>query len=190
MIRIIVIIAALIFASSASAEHHRGHAFGQLGEAKSKIEYAITRLNRFLEVYEPGSAAKPDYKIYSLEGNIRLSLNKALDEIAAAEAAINNDDLFSARRFLSQPKNENPKSASFHLWSATYTINGLYGSLSLYDSNGNWSNARSQMLATLSALTHARSAIEWGEWHVVDSIREEIYLDQDAICAGANNHCE
>ena len=189
MIRLFIIFA-FVFPVLANAEHHRGHAFDQLDEAKSKIEYAITRLDRFLEVYEPGSAAKPDSKIYSLEGNIRLSLNKALDEIAAAESAINNNDLFSARRYLSQPKNENPKSASFHLWSATYTMNGLYGSLALYDQNGNWSNARSQMLATLSALTHARSAIEWGEWHVVDSIREEIYLDQDAICAGPNNHCE
>ena len=159
-----VLLVAFVWASPASASHHRGHAVVHLENALAQL--VSTRLS--LERWED-SLANPDPGFFArTRYNFEAAITDCEEVIVLLQDGV---DLDIIRRRLTKPTISSPEatvnSLFFSLYEIAFTPVGSDGSD--YD----------QIHRVLRRLTHGWRNVDMAIWHVIDAIREEVYDDPD-----------
>ena len=166
MLKTLIILLGLSFmwASPTLAAHHRGHAVVHLDNSCAQLRAARLPLNRFED-----SLANPLTGFFS---RTHLNLELAIEDCEEVVLLLQDgEDLDVIRRRLNQPTGTNPKSTVRALFFAIYEV-----AFTVVGSDG----ADYDMFhRAIRRLSHGWSHADLALWHVIDAIREEVYLDPD-----------
>ena len=175
--RILSLIAVLLFSVHANANHHRGHAVALLDQAEGFLLEAQANMEGFGEGYD----LAPWYEdaINGWKANIVI----ALDRVRSIRDDLPEGDLIEIRRDLNQPKYYSSDVSLIRIASGLSTpLGDLVPAILKKD-------PLRQLRLAIKNVAQARLHISLATWHVQDAINEEVYLDPAFICSGPGRHC-
>ncbi len=157
-----VFLLALVWASPASAFHHRGHAVVNLESAIAQLGFARRSLDRW-----EASLANPDADFFS---RVRFNFEAAITDCEEVIVLLEGGgDLDYIRRRLTKPTVASPEAAVnslfFAMYELAFTVVGTNGAD--YDS----------LHRAIRRFDNGWRDVDMAIWHVTDAIREEIYDD-------------
>lgn len=211
----VITILLLTFAAPAFADHHIAHTFMHLDEAErnlNKVRNAINAMpicpnwtetqikthDKGVKNYVGKTQTAIDETRVALENvlatwaDIQLHTSHGHD-VSASEALL-KDQLFTARRILTQPAwPVAPGEAnSGEFWGGYIMVSGKYliHDWRADDSSTVCDEAGRDMAQIILSATVTLRWLNIAAWHIFDATNEMVYKDEEFICAGPNNHCE